>query len=151
MSNFDSAQALALFQAIQSMAQQTGLFQGEVIIHDPWNAPGSRINCSISLGAVRPVPSSGLASVSGQITLIVRVWSSLLQIPQDNVDPEVLAAACTLMGQFAGGFTLGGTVRDIDLFGMSAVPSYVEIEGKEYRSVEITLPIVINDMFAEAA
>jgi hypothetical protein len=150
MSNFDAAQAKALFRAIQSMAQETGLFQGEVKLHDPWNPPGNGLNCSISLGVIRPVTSSGLASVSGQVTLIVRVWSGLLQMPQDNVDPEVLAAACQLMGQFAGGFTLNGTVRDIDLFGMSAVPAYADFESKPFKVVEITVPIVINDMFLEA-
>jgi hypothetical protein len=151
VSNFDAAQAKALFQAIQSMCQSTGLFQGDVGLHDPWNAPGNRLNCTISLGAIRPVPSSGLNSASGQVTLIVRVWSPLMQMPQDNVDPEVLAAACALMGKFAGGFTLAGTVRNIDLFGMNAIPAYVDFSGTPFKVVEITVPIVINDMWAEAA
>ena len=55
------------------------------------------------------------------------------------------------MGAFAGGFTLGGTVRDVDLFGMTAQPAYVDFEGKPFRTVEISLPLVINDMFSEVA
>ncbi len=150
MSNFTAAQAKALFTAIQSYAEQLGIFQATET-HDPWNAPGNRLFCSITLGPIRPVASSGLAAVSGQVTLLVRVWSGAEQKPLNNIDPEVLSAVCALMGQFAGGFTLGGTVRDIDLMAMSAQPAYVDFEGKPFRTVEIQLPIVINDMFTEAA
>jgi hypothetical protein len=150
MSNFDAAQAKALFEAVRSYAQQVNIFQ-DVITHDPWNAPGNRLFCSITLGPVRPVPSSGMASVSGQVTLIVRVWSSAMQKPLDDIDPEALSSISSLMGAFAGGFTLGETVRNVDLFGMSAVPAYVDFEGKPFRVVEITVPIVINDLWAEAA
>ena len=151
MTNFTAAQCTELFQAIQSYAEQLGIFQA-VDTHEPLNAPGNRLYCSINLGTVRPVTSSGLNSVSGQVTLTVRVWSSELQRPLDSIDPEVLASACALMGQFAGGFTIGGTVRNIDLFGMVAQPAYVnDFEGKPFRIVEISLPIVINDLFAESA
>jgi hypothetical protein len=150
VSNFTPAQAKALFTAIQSYAEQLGVFQATET-HDPWNTPGSRLFCSITLGPVRPVTSSGLAAVSLQVTLLVRVWSSALQKPLGNIDPEVLAAACSLMGAFAGGFTLGGTVRDVDLFAMSAQPAYVDFEGKPFRTIEISVPLIINDAFAEAA
>lgn len=150
MSNFSAAQAKALFEAIRSYALELGIFQAAET-HEPWNAPGNRLYCSIQLGPIRPVTSSGLAQVSGQVTLLVRVWSSALQKPLDDIDPEVLAAACSLMGAFAGGFTIGGTVREIDLFAMSAQPAYVDFEGKPFRTVEIQVPLIINDMFAEVA
>ena len=151
MSNFTAAQAKALFISIQSYAEQLGIFEG-VNLHDPWNAPGNRLFCSITLGNVRPVaPASGLAEVSGQVTLQIRIWSSAIQKPLDNIDPEILAATCALMGQLAGGFTLSGTVRDVDLFGLNAQPAYVDFEGKPLRVIEITCPIVVNDMFAEVA
>jgi hypothetical protein len=151
VSNFSAAQAKALFEAIRSYAEQLGIFQATAT-HDPWNAPGNRLFCSIMLGPVRPVAvASGLASVSGQVTLLVRVWAGAEQKPLDNIDPEVLSAVCSLMGAFAGGFTLAGTVRDIDLFAMSAQPAFVDFEGKPFRTMEISLPILINDLFAEVA
>ena len=150
MSNFTAAQAKALFTAIQSYAQELGIFEG-VNLHEPWNAPGNRLFCSINLGTVRPVMSSGLAAVSGQVTLVIRIWSSALQKPLDGIDPEILSATCSLMGAIAGGFTLGNTVRDADIMVMSAQPAYVDFEGKPFRVIEISLPIIINDMFAESA
>lgn len=150
MSNFDAAAATALFAAIRSAAKELAVFSA-VEGHEPLNAPPSGVSCSISLGAVKPVTDSGLAAVSGQVTLLVHVWTFADARPLDDVDPKVLAAACALMGAFAGGFTLGGTVREVDLFAMDARPGFVKFEGKEYRSVVISLPIVINDMFAEVA
>src|SRR5208282_4673853 len=151
MSNFSAAQATALFTAIKSYAEQLGIFEG-VDLHEPWNPPGNRLFCSINLGTIRPVSTaSGLAAVSGQVVLVIRIWSSALQKPLDGIDPEILAATCSLMGALAGGFTLGGTVRDVELMAMSAQPAYVDFEGKPFRVIELTCPIVINDMFAEVA
>jgi hypothetical protein len=151
MANFTAAQAAALFNDIQSYAQQLGIFQG-VDTHDPWNAPGNRLYCSINLGVARLLPTaSGMISASGQVTLTVRVWSSALQKPLDDIDPEVLAAACSLLGALAGGFTLNESVRNIDIFALVAQPAWVDFEGKPFRVIEIAVPLVINDMFSEVA
>ena len=148
---FTKAQAVALFDSVQSAAQGLALFQG-VDKHEPENAPGTRLYCSIMLGPMVPKPAaSGLNSVSGQITLLVRVWSWAMQRPLDDVDPEVVAAVAALMNELAGEFTLGGTVRNIDLFSMSAEPAWTEFEGKQFRVMTLTVPIIINDMFAEEA
>jgi hypothetical protein len=148
VSNFSAADAEALFSAIRSMAKKLAVFPA-VIGHDPENAPPAGLSCSIMLGTVKPVTSSGLASVSGEVTLMVHVWNFASKRPLDDVDPAVLAATCSLMGAFAGGFTLGGTVREVDLFGMDAQPGYVNFEGKEFRTMQISVPIVINDLFEE--
>lgn len=149
MSNFSAADAEDLFSQVRSMAKKLGLFNA-VIGHDPENAPPSGgIACSIMLGTVKPVTSSGLAAVSGQVTLMVHVWAFAQKRPLDELDPGVLAATCALMGAFAGGFTLNGTVREIDLFTMDATPGYVHFQDKEFRTVAISVPIIINDLFAE--
>ena len=149
MSNFSEADADALFSAIRSKAKKLGLFNA-VIGHDPENAPPAGVNVSIMLGTVEPVAAdSGLAAVSGQVTLMVHVWMFANQKPLDDIDPKVLWATCALMGAFAGGFTLNGTVRNINLFAMKAQPGYTNFEGKEYRTMAIPVPIVIDDMFEE--
>lgn len=150
MSNFSAADAEDLFSKIRSIAKELAVFPA-VIGHDPENAPPAGLSCSIMLGPVKPVTSSGLAAVSGQVTLMVHVWSFAQKRPLDELDPQVLAATCSLMGAFAGGFTLGGTVRDVDLFAMEAAPGYVNFQGKEFRTMQITLPVVINDMFEEVS
>jgi hypothetical protein len=149
--NFSEADADALFSAIRSYAKQLGL-SGVVIGHDPENAPPpAGISCSVMLGPVKPILSSGLDAVSGEITLVVHIWNFAQKRPLDDIDPSVLAAACQMIGKLAGGFTLGGTVRDVNLFAITTAPGYVNFQEKQFRTMQINVPIEINDMWTEAA
>jgi hypothetical protein len=148
VANFSAADAENLFSQVRSIAKKLGVFPA-VIGHDPENAPPSGVSLSIMLGSVKPITSSGLDAVSCQVTLMVHVWSFANQKPLDDIDPKVLAATCSMMGALAGGFTLNGTVRDVNLFAMDAQPGYVNFQEKEFRTVAISVPIEINDLFEE--
>lgn len=148
--SFTRADAENLFSQVRSRAKNLGIFPGGVISHDPESTPAGRLSCSIALGPVKPVTSSGLAAVSVQITLMIHIWSFAMQRPLDDIEPEVLGAVALMMGSLAGGFTLGGTVREIDLFEMHAEPGYVDFEGKEFRTMTITVPMTLNDCWTEA-
>jgi hypothetical protein len=67
------------------------------------------------------------------------------------VDPGLLGAVCVLLNAYNGDFTLGGLVRDVDVLSVRADPAYVEQEGGWYRVMDVTLPIVVNDMFSQEA
>lgn len=151
MANFTPAQAKALFADLSSLAQKLGLFQN-VDTHEPANAPGNRLYCSLVLGPVRADPAaSGLAEASGSVTVIFRIWSAAMQRSLDAIDPEVLAVTCSLMGALAGSFSLDGSVRNVDIFSLTATPVWADFQGKQFRVVELPVPVVINDMFAEEA
>jgi hypothetical protein len=152
---FDSAAVTGLFDTVTSHAASLGLFD-TVTSHEPKNAPGNGLWCAIWVQSIGPIPSSGLASVSGRVELRVRIGSSMLQEPQDSIDPAILSAVTVLMGEYAGHFTLGATVRAIDLIGMhgtplSAVAGYVTIGQQMSRVMEITFPVLINDMWTEVS
>lgn len=152
---FDEATANALFSALTSTAKQVNLFAA-VDEHEPWNAPAAGLYCSVIMGPLRPDGSkSGLNKTSGVIEFTVRVWAHAVQRPADKTDPKVLAAVVTLMTAYSldldfGDFGLAGTVRNIDLMSMSAAPAWVDFGGAMYRVEDIQMPIVINDMFAQA-
>jgi hypothetical protein len=154
--SFDEATAKALFSALSSTAMQTKLFQS-VDTHEPWNAPGTGLYCSIILGPLKPDGSkSGLNKTTGAITFAVRVWAHAVQKPADKTDPQVLSAVATLMTAFSadldfGDFGLEGTVRNIDLMQMSAAPAWVDFGGSMFRVMDINLVVVVNDMFAQSA
>jgi hypothetical protein len=151
MSNFGKSDAVSLFSQLTSHAKDLGVF-ARVNSHEPASTPGLRVSCSITLASIEADPAaSGLAAVSGKITFAVRLWSSMNQKPLDSIDPEVLGAVSLLLGEYAGHFTLGGTVRDVDLLALRAVTAYLQQEGTEFRVVEITLPIIVNDLWAEVA
>jgi len=59
------------------------------------------------------------------------------------------------MGAYSGDFTLGGLVRDVDLLGhsgqqLSALPGWLDMGEAKYRTVDITIPMVISDAWAQA-
>jgi hypothetical protein len=148
MSNFFDTDAIgSLFSSLESHALGLGIFR-RVNLHEPENAPGEGLSCSIILGPIAADGKfSGLNSVSGTITFLIMVWNSMMQKPLDGVDPAILTAVSTLLNEYSGNFTLGGTVRDIDLLSLRAEPVYVEQEGKQFRVEQISLPIVIDDLW----
>lgn len=151
--SFDAAAAKAIFVALESHARKLGVF-ARVNLHEPENAPGHRLSCSIILGGIAAEPAaSGLGAVSGRITFTVHLWSSMMTRPLDGVDPEVLGAVGVLLNEYSGAFSLGGAggTRNIDLMGLRAQAAYLLQEGKEFRTVQITVPIVVNDLWSESA
>ena len=89
--------------------------------------------------------------MSGTVTFLVRIYSPMTVRPLDGVDPELLGATATLLAEYAGNFSLGGTVRDVDPLALRADPAYLDQDGKEFRTMVITLPVVVNDMWREVA
>jgi hypothetical protein len=144
---FDAAAATALFQALESHALSLNLFR-RVNLHEPENAPGEGLSCSITLGSVTASGNlSGLKAVSGTITFQVMIFNPMQQKPLDGIDPAILAAVSQLLAAYSGNFTLGGTVRDIDLLSLRAEPAYVESDGKPFRVEQISVPIVVDDLW----
>lgn len=156
MSNFDAAAVKALRDQVVSHALTLGLFD-RVAQHEPKGAPGNGLTCSIWADVIEPLPdASGLAATSGRVAFHVRIMAPMLQEPQDDIDGLILTAAVTLIGEYSGHFTLGGTVRDVDLLGAHGEPlkaqaGYLDIDRKLYRVMVVTLPVIINDLWTQVA
>jgi hypothetical protein len=153
---FDSAAVLSLFDQVRSHAMSLGVFD-RVNTHEPKNAPGNGLSCSIWTDIIEPLPdASGLAATSGRVAFHVRVMGNMLAEPQDDIDPQILVAVTTLIGEYSGHFTLGGTVRDVDLLGAHGEPlkaqaGYLDIDRRLFRIFVITLPVIINDLWTQVA
>lgn len=156
-SNFNDAAINAVFDKVVSYGLGLGRFDS-VNQHEPKSAPMSGITASIWVQSVRPARSSGQAMTSGVLLLNFRIYMNFVAQPFDMIDPAVTAATADIMGAFSGDFNFGGVagVRAVDLLGMtgnalSAVAGYVEIDRKMFRVMTISIPIIINDMFAQVA
>jgi hypothetical protein len=152
--SFDAAAVQALFDTVQSHAKKLGLFE-TVNTHEPKSAPQNGLWCAIWVQTVRPIKSSGMGAVSGVVELRARAGKSFITKPEDSIDPAIVAAISTLMGELAGGFTLGGIARAVDLLGMEGTPmsaqaGYIVIDSKQYRVMELTIPVIVNDLWTEA-
>jgi hypothetical protein len=147
----------AIFAAVQSHAQGLGIFD-HVNTHPAMNPPGNHIVASIGLGPIRGVGNiSGLAATSGVVTLLNRVYRNIQTEPQDQIDIDVLKAVDLLFAAYSGDFELGGLIRNVDLLGqtgtaLSAQPGWLQWpDGGTYRTVDITLPLIVSDIWSQAA
>lgn len=145
-----------IFDQVVSHAERTGLFE-TVNSHEAKSAPSNGLHCEVWVDRLNPVPpGSGLTATTGVLILSVRLLTSMLAEPQDEIDPGLLSAADSLMAEYSGDFELGGKVRSIDLLGqtgtaMSLRCGYIDIDNKKFRVFEIALPLIINDIWDQEA
>ena len=142
--------------AVQSHAQAAGSIE-TVVTSEPKSAPGTGISAAIWVSDISPAgPASGLAAMSVVLTLMVRVMKPMVSQPYGQIDSDLLEAVDELMTAYAGAFTLGGEVRNVDLFGMygsamAAKAGYLQLDKGLLRVMDITLPLVLDDVWAEVA
>jgi len=145
----------ALLAAATSHAQSLGVFD-RVNGHEPKVAPGNGLTAAVWVQTVAPIRSSGLNSTSICMVFNVRIYTSMLQEPQDSIDPAMVGALDLLMAAYSGDFTLGGLIRSVDLLGangvsLAAQAGYVEQDKRLFRVYTVTLPLLINDAWEQVA
>jgi hypothetical protein len=142
-----------LLDHVVSHVQTTGHFD-RVNQHEPKNAPGNGVSCAVWVDDITPV-KSGLASTTVRITFNVRLYASMLQEPQDDIDPNLTNALSALFDEYSGDFTFDGNVQCIDLLGKEGIPlsakaGYLNQDSKLFRVYTVTLPVIVNDVWTQA-
>lgn len=145
-----------LFDAVVSVFQRTGYFS-KVNKHEAKRRPGKRLEAAVWFQNMRGVGAiSGLKSTTALVTFIGRIYSDMLQEPQDMIDPEVMRAASSVMRQFNGNYDFGlhPTVRNVDLLGetgsqLDATAGYLTIGNTMMRVVDIIIPVIVNDVWEQ--
>jgi hypothetical protein len=149
-----------LQDAICSVAQRVGHFD-TCEAYEPREAPNTAMHAACWLLSVRPArAASDLYRVATIVTFLVRLYVPAgdgTSQPYDNIDREMFAAVDRLLAAFCAKFTLGGRVRNVDIFGahspgLSSEFGYAAFSGnngKKFRIATITLPLIVNDMYPE--
>lgn len=145
--------AVPLFGEMVSVAQRLNIFE-VVIPEEPKAAPVSVPALSLWLGPLVPLTASGLGVTSAKVTVHGRIYLNWRGLPTAAIDPKLLNLTVTLMAAYSAEFTLDGQLRCIDLLGMhgesmSAVPGYIEHDSKHFRAMEITFPLIVNDLWEQ--
>lgn len=141
--------------SVQSHAQKLGLFE-TVDLHEPKSKPASGLTCAIWADGIRPQPAaSGLDQTTVLVVMTVRLYTPMLSQPYDAIDSDMMAALDALMAAYSGDFTLGGQIRDVDLLGesgiaLSAKAGYIEQDRTIYRIYDITVPLIVNDLWVQS-
>lgn len=143
-----------------STAMETGYFT-HVQSHEPTSAQATTdLFAACWMQLLRPVAAaSGLNNTSGLLMYNLRMYMRQMGeegTPQDYIDPQMVRATARLMLLYSSRFTLSGLIRNVDLLGahgepLAAVAGYLTLGTVKYRVMTITIPMVINDLFTQAA
>lgn len=153
---FDGPAVIKLFDRVASHAASLGLFDNQVATHEPKNPPGNGVWCALWTDGIAPIPRiSGLNETGGRVTFRVRIGANFIQEPQDSIDPHIMVACTTLMEEYSSHFTLDQTVMAVDLLGAYGQPltargSFVTMQQRVYRVLEIILPVIIDNMWVQS-
>ena len=138
-----------------SHALATGHFDSvnETKIDEP--AGAGAVTCGIWADDIAPIRSSGQASTSVRIVFKVRIFASTESAPESYLDPAMIDATSTLMNAYSGDFELSGDARAIDLLGMAGVTlsanaHYMNLSGIIFRVMDITVPVLLNDVWEQS-
>lgn len=144
----------AIIEAVASHALAAGYFE-MVNQYEPKSSPGFGLAASVWVQSLGPVPaSSGLHISSARLILNVRIYSNMIQEPQDMIDPKMMEAVDALMTAYSGDFTLDGMDLAIDLLGRSGdrlggQAGYVMIDKTHFRIFTINVPVIVNDAYEQ--
>jgi hypothetical protein len=152
------AQVQNIHNAMVSVVQKSGYFK-QVNDHEPTSpASGLDMFAACWLQLLRPIAArSGLNTVSGLLVYNVRMYTSQISDQQDYIDPQMIRATAKLMSSYSGAFTLGGLITAVDLLGLSGdiplsgIAGYLQLGTTKYRVMTITVPMVVDDLFTQAA
>lgn len=151
-----SLDCVSIMDYITSFASTQGVFE-RVNSHEPKNSPGNGLTCAVWVDRIDPyAKGSGMDQTAARVTFNIRIYSNMVQEPQDAIDPRLVSAVDLLFAAYSGDFNFGGTVRNVDLLGeagtpMSAQAGYLQADNKMYRVVTIILPLIVNDAWTQVA
>lgn len=144
-----------LIDRIASHAMALGIFD-RVNRHEPKNKPGRGLTAAVWIDQIEPAAQrSGLTATDARVVFNVRVYTNMIQEPQDAIDPSVIEATDLLMEAYSGDFELGDDSRFIDLLGMtqghplSAQSGYINIDTFVYRVITITVPVIVEGAWTQ--
>ena len=144
-----------LMDRLTSHAMALGVFD-RVNQHEPKSKPGRGLTAAVWVDRIEPARGrSGLAATDARVVLNVRVYTNMLQQPQDAIDPQVMKATDLLFEAYSGDFELGDDSRFIDLLGMTqghplfAQSGYINIDNVVMRVMTITVPVIVENAWGQ--
>lgn len=148
-----SIDARGLIATLEGYCASSGMFE-TVVGHEPQSAPTrTGLTAAVQFMEMRSC-TSGLNSTSVRVELWVRVFTNGLQKPEDDIDPRIMDAADVIFGALCGDFDFGSQARYVDLRGsdgepLRALAGYITIDKTQFRTVDVVVPVLINDAYAE--
>ena len=156
MPGFDITSSM---QAVQSHLMATGYFQGGVLIGEP-KAPVAEFTAGVMLGSdAIQVVALTLGAPIERHGILVRIYYPInFDVDSDEqVELRITQLTSDTMKSIVEDFQLGGTaIRNVDLGGehgtpLSAQAGFLQIADTQHRIVDITVPLIVDDVATTAA
>lgn len=145
-----------IFTRIASKALASGKFD-RVNKHEPKTKPGRGLTAAIWVDRIEPARGRhGLTSSTARVVVNLRIYTNMLQQPQDAIDPNVMKAADYMFEVLSGDFDLGSEDRWIDLLGITqghplfGQSGYINIDNVTMRVFTITVPVIVENAWNQA-
>ena len=129
-------------KSIQRYLLASGWFD-RVMIGEPKSPPGSGLTAAIFMDNVA-VEELTLSSTIERHEVVVRFYTPELKQTTPNREDRLEKATAYIEKAWFGDFSLGATVRNIDISELSWDFGHVDIDRIEYRTVEVTLPLIVD-------
>lgn len=151
--------ASTLLDAVQDHALRSGWFE-QVNGHEPTESSPpdtSGLTAAVWVQRIGPaVGGSGLSATTIRLELMLRMYAGINRESEAAIDPNLLAALDDLLGRYSNDFDLDGLVREVDLLGQFGDPlqaraGYIVQSGTEFRIMDITLPLIVDDLWTQEA
>jgi hypothetical protein len=145
----------AVITAAIDHLETAGLFES-VQDHERTSASTGGLTADVWVADIKPLPAqSGLNVTSALLTLTVRIYLNAMPPADNRLEQTITGAADVLLTAYNAAFTFDGTVNWIDLLGeygtpLSAIGGYVNVGGVFCRCMTITVPCVIDDVWAQS-
>lgn len=120
-----------------------------VQIGEPKTPPPQGISAAIMMGDVG-VYQTTLSTTIERHGVVVRFYVDMLAEPTEQNELALAQVVTDFMGDLAGDFDLGGTIRQVDIAGVSgsglaARWAYIDAGGKMYRVADVQVAFIVND------
>lgn len=140
---------------VTSHAETLGVLD-EVNGHEPKSAPGRGVTAAVWVQEIDPLQASGLDSTSVRLGLMWRLYTPMISEAPDSIDPNLLKALDALCAAYSADFDLDGALRMVDLLGAHGDPmrgraGYLNQDGRMFRVIDLTLPLIVNDLWDQEA
>ncbi len=144
-----------LLDAIVSHALSTGHFLG-MNEYESKQSSTSGITGEVWVEKITPIRSSGLDNTSVRVEFQLRAYANTAAEPYGDIDSNLTLAVDALFTNYIGDFDLFGEARHIDIFGaygqgLHVETGYLNKDGREFRVFLIRLPVVVDDVWLQAA
>jgi hypothetical protein len=132
--------------AIASFLQKRGEFS-HVTIGEPKSPPSGDMSASIfATGAT--VVGSSLETTIEVHEVTIRIYRNMMGEPEEDNEIRTSQAVTGVTSDLLADYDLGSTVRNISIgeYGrtMAATWGYLDVSGTMYRSVDLTVPFIVD-------